>query len=220
MTVALLCFVTGACQDKDTDIVGSIIEPIDASFITGELEGNDYVWTWTAQAGLQMQVSIYKETTVLNMEIVDGNTYIHQDINTNVEYIYVFKLTDGTNFSRGVTKRYMREGASPVSDITMSQVDKEGGYDVLVRWTASSDADNLSFSATNGSRNIRETLSNSITSYVIENVFNGDEWKIEIVANNGKGPSLPTSTSLRIGKTAIGFFERICDRQGSLLKRR
>ncbi len=88
----------------------------------------------------------------------------------------------------------------------MSQIDKEGGYDALVTWTASPDADNVAFSATNGSRNIRETLPNTATSYLIENVRDGEEWNIELVANNSKGVALPATSSLRIGKTAIGFL--------------
>ncbi len=205
--VALLCLALTACQDKEIEIAAPAIEPIDASLITGQLVGNDYVWTWTApQQGLKMQVNICQGMTIRSTETVDGNTYTHRNVDTNIEYTYVFKLTDGKNVSIGVTKSYMREGASPVNGVTMTQVDKEGGYDALVTWTASPDANNVLFSATNGSRNIRETLPNTATSYLIEDVRDGEEWSIELVANNSKGAALPATASLRIGKTAIGFL--------------
>ncbi len=207
MVVALLCLVSAACQDKEIEMAAPAIEPIDASLISGQLVGNDYVWTWTApQPDLKMQVSVCQGMTIRSTETVGGNTFTHRNVDTNIEYTYVFKLTDGTNISLGVTKSYLREGASPVSGVVMTQVDKEGGYDALVTWTASPDADNVSFSATNGSRNIRETLPNTATSYVIENVRDGEEWNIELVANNSKGVALPATASLRIGKTTIGFL--------------
>lgn len=207
MVVALFCLASAACQDKEIEIAAPAIEPIDASLITGQLVGNDYVWTWTApQQGLKMQVNICQGMTIRSTETVDGNTYTHRNVDTNIEYTYVFKLTDGKNVSLGVTKSYMREGASPVNGVTMTQVDREGGYDALVTWTASPDADNVLFSATNGSRNIRETLPNTVASYLIEDVRDGEEWSIELVANNSKGAALPATASLRIGKTAIGFL--------------
>ena len=195
-----------ACQDKDIEIAAQAIAPVEASAIEGRLEGNDYVWTWSAGQGLQMQVGVCEGTVVRSTEVVSGNSYTHKNIPTNIEYTYVFKLTDGVNISRGVTKTYMREGASAVSGVSVSQVDKEGGYDALVTWSASPDADNVTFTATNGSRNISEKLSNSVTSYTIQNVLDGEEWNVEITADNAKGLSLPAAASLRIGKTAIGFL--------------
>ena len=206
MAAALLCFATAACQNKDIDIAAPIIAPIDAAQISGQLVGNDYVWSWTAQQGLQMQVSVCQGTAIRSTEVVSGTSFTHKNIETNIEFTYVFKLTDGTNLSLGVTKHYIREGASPVSGITMSQLDREGGYDALVSWTASSDAENVIFKATNGSKNINETLSNSATSYLIQNVQDGDEWSVELTARNAKGESLPATASLRIGKTTIGFL--------------
>ena len=53
---------------------------------------------------------------------------------------------------------------------------------------------------------INETLSGSATSYTISDVETGDTWVVTLVAANEKGTSLSTSSSLRIGKTAIGFL--------------
>ena len=206
MAAALLCIATVACQNKDIDIAAPAIAPIDGSLISGKLEGNDYIWTWSAQQGLQMQVSVCQGTAIRSTEVVNGNSYTHKNIETNIEFIYVFKLTDGANLSTGVIKSYKREGASPVSGVTMQQIDREGGYDALVSWTASADAESVLFTATNGTKNISETLSNGTTSYTIKNVLDGEEWNVELTARNAKGLSLPASTSLRIGKTTIGFL--------------
>ena len=204
--VLFAVFAAAACQNKDIDIAAPAIAPVDASTITGQLVGDDYVWTWSAQQNLQMQVSVCEGTIIRSTEVVSGNSFTHKNIETNIEYTDVFKQTDGTTLSLGVTKKYMREGASPVSGISMSQVDKDGGYDAVVTWTASPDADKIDFTATNGSRTISEQLANNVTSYTIQNVQDGDEWSVRIVANNSKGVSLPAAASLRIGKTAIGFL--------------
>ena len=207
LVAALFAVVAAAaCQNKDIEIAAPAIAPVDASTIEGRLEGNDYVWTWSSKQGLQMQVNVCEGSFVRSTEVVSGSSFAHKNIPTNIEYTYVFKLTDGVNISRGVTKTYMREGASAVSNVSMTQVDKEGGYDALVTWSASPDADNVTFTATNGSRNISEKLSNSVTAYTIQNVLDGEEWSVEIVADNAKGFSLPAAASLRIGKTAIGFL--------------
>ncbi len=51
-----------------------------------------------------------------------------------------------------------------------------------------------------------KTLPGSATSYTIENVVDGEEWNVTIIASNSEGKSLPSSGSLKIGKTAIGFL--------------
>jgi hypothetical protein len=201
ITVALT-----ACQDKDIDSVNPVISPIDTNAISGQLVDDDYVWTWTAPNGYDMIVSIYNGSTLSTSETVSTGSYTHKNIDTNTEYTYVFKLTDGTNRSSGVVKRYTRPGATKISGLTMAQVDKTGGYDAEVTWSAASDAEKINFTATNGNRNINETLSSNTTSYTITNVKNEEEWTVTLVAVNGEGASPKVSTSLRIGKTAIGFL--------------
>ena len=206
MALALVCSLFAACQNKDIEIARPVISPIDASLIKGELVGNDYVWTWTAQQGLQMQVSVCEGTAIRSTEVVSGNTYTHKNIETKIGYNYVFKLTDGSNISLGVIKSYTRPGASSVSNVSMSQLDREGGYDALITWNASPDADHVILAASNGTRHINEALANSVTSYTISNVLDGEDWQVELTAENGEGKSLPANSALRIGKTTIGFL--------------
>lgn len=206
-SIAISCSgVVTSCQDNDYEIAAPIVAPIDENSLSGSLQGDDYVWTWTAPAGLSMQVSVYNGNTLSLAETVKGNTFTHTSVDTNIEFTYVFKLTDGTNLSGGVVKRYTRPGASKISGLTMSQIDKAGGYDALVEWNANASASSINFEATNGSRKINESLSGSATSYTIPNVVYGEEWTVSLTAVNAEGTSMRVSTSLKIGKTAIGFL--------------
>lgn len=209
-SACLLCctFVAAltSCQDKDIDREAMVLKAPDASQIVGELNGDDYTWTWPAQSSTQMQVIVYRNGTLSSSETVSGNSYTHKNVPTNIPFEYVFKLTDGTNLSTGVIKTYIREGATSISGLQMSQVDKAGGYDALVEWNRAADASTIKFAATNGKRSINETLQGSATSYVIPDVETGDTWEVTLTAVNEKGTSLATRSSLRIGKTAIGFL--------------
>lgn len=201
-----LGLMLSACQENKIDVAEPIIAPIDANSITGSLQGDDYVWTWPEQNGLSMQVNVLNGSTLTIAETVNGSTFTHPNIDTNIEYTYVFKLTDGSNLSSGVVKRYTRPGASKISGLTMSQLDKAGGYDALVEWNANESASSIKFNATNGSKNIDATLPGDATSYTIPDVVYGEEWTVDLVAENNEGSSLKVSTSLKIGKTAIGFL--------------
>ena len=203
--MAMFALVLTACQDKDIDREAMKLSAPDVSQITGQLSGDDYILNWPAQNG-QMIVTIYRNGTLSSSETINGNSYTHKNVPTNVPFEYVFKVTDGTNISSGVVKTFTREGATSISGVQMSQVDKAGGYDALVEWNKAADASSIKFTATNGKRTINETLSGSATTYLINDVETGDTWNVTLVAVNEKGTSLSTSSSLRIGKTAIGFL--------------
>ena len=204
--MAMFALVLTSCQDKDIEREGMALQAPDASQITGQLNGDDYTWTWPAQQAAQMQVTIYHGGTLSASETVSDNSYTQKNVPTNVPFEYVFKLTDGKNLSAGVIKTYLREGATSISGLQMRQVDKAGGYDALVEWNRAADATSIKFSATNGKRNISETLQGSATSYTIADVQTGDTWEVTLTAQNDKGTALSTRSSLRIGKTAIGFL--------------
>lgn len=206
LTMGMLLFLGGACQDNEVEREAMKLAAIDENAITGELSGDDYVWTWTQPDGLRMQIETYINGTKGGTELVDGNRYVHKRVDTQVEYTYVFKLTDGTNYSTGVVKSYTREGASQITGVSMAQIDKPGGYDARVEWTAAADAESIRLTASNGSREITETLAGNVTSYLIPDVTVDEVWNVSLTAVNGKGASLSSSVSLKIGKTAIGFL--------------
>ena len=201
----MFALILTACQDKDIDREAMILSAPDASQITGALNGDDYTWTWPAQTG-QMQVAVYRNGTLSSSETVSGSSFTQKNVPTNVPFEYVFKLTDGTNFSTGVIKSYLREGATSISGVQMSQVDKAGGYDALVVWDRAADATSIKFAATNGKQTVNETLAGTATNYTISDVQTGDTWEVTLTAVNDKGTALSTRSSLRIGKTAIGFL--------------
>ncbi len=204
---AFLALAAGACQNKDYDISAPLIAPISEDAITGSLEGDDYVWTWSDTGDRRMQVSVYNGSTLAMAETVAGNSFSHSGIDTNIEYTYVFKLTDGTNLSSGVVKHYMRPGASRMSGLSMSQIEKAGGYDARVSWNVNPSATGVEFTATNGNgRTVSESLPGNSDGYLISDVRYGEEWSVTLTAVNAEGKSLPVSTSLKIGKTAIGFL--------------
>ncbi|MBR4276708.1 MAG: hypothetical protein IKQ32_07060, partial [Prevotella sp.] len=178
LACSVCCGVTAAltsCQDKDIDREAMALQAPDASQITGQLNGDDYTWTWPAQQA-QMQVAVYRNGTLFSSETVSGNSFTQHNVPTNVPFEYVFKLSDGKNLSTGVIKTYMREGATSISGVQMSQVEKTGGYDALVEWNKAADASSIKFTATNGKRTINETLSATQTSYIIPDVQTGDTW--------------------------------------------
>lgn len=195
-----------SCQNKDIDFVDPVLAPIAVENITGQLVGDDYVWTWPQQGNLSMEVTVLADSRVTGTSIAPGNTYTHHDIETKTPYTYVFKLTDGNNFSSGVIKRFTRGGADPVRDVMMSQLEKGTGYDALVEWTPSADATSILFKASSGARDISETLPANAQSYTIPNVNYGEEWTVTLTAVNADGKSLPAAGSLKIGKTAVGFL--------------
>ena len=92
-----------SCQDKDIDREAMHLQAPDASQITGQLNGDDYTWTWPAQQA-QMQVAIYRNGTLFSSETVSGNNFTQKNVPTNVPFEYVFKLSDGQNLSTGVIK--------------------------------------------------------------------------------------------------------------------
>ncbi len=202
---AVLALTLPSCQDKDIDVAGAVVAPMTDSEISGNLVGDDYVWTWNASAG-DVQVTVYADGTLLTSETVADGTYMHRNVDTNIEYTYVFKRTDGSAFSAGVVKHFTRQGASKVTGITMTQVDKEGGYDASVTWTNPDDASSVSFTATDGTRTVTAGFTNGEDSYIIPDVNDGEEWTVTLVASNDLGSSLASTAVLRIGKTAIGFL--------------
>lgn len=206
MTACAAAAVLCSCQKKSIERAAPVLQAPDASQITGELQGDDYVWSWPAQE-TDMRVITYRSGTIFSDETVKGTSYKHLMVPTNVPFEYVFKRTDDKgNVSTGAVKQYTRPGATSISGVTMRQLDKVGGYDAQVEWNAAVDASSILFKATNGTDVETATLDGKATSYLIEDVVDGEIWDVTLVAKNDKGAALPVSSSLRIGKTAIGFL--------------
>ena len=205
-TIAAVAALSACNADMDYDIVAPILSKPDASSIQASLQGDNYVISWPA-GNQNMQVTRYANGTKSGTEVVTGGTYTHYAVETNVANSYVLKYTDGTNFSEGVVLNYTRPGAARFSGIQMSQLEKVGGYDAYVEWNPNPTATTTHFVATNGAdRTINETLMANVTNYTIKDVVQGETWTVTLTAENNEGRSLPATSSLRIGKTAIGYL--------------
>lgn len=205
--ISAASLLLAACQDKDYEIIDPILAPVDASSISGQLVGDDYIWTWPDLKGNSMLVQVKNDNILMLSEVVNGSSFTHSTIDTNIPYTYIFKVTDGKNYSTGAVCYYTRPGATKISGLTMSQADNaDGSYDAVVTWDTPADADQVIFSATSGERKVTETLPANSTEYRISNVIDGEEWNVTVTAKNGAGVSLPSTSSLLIGKTAIGFL--------------
>lgn len=202
----MLALAFCACQDKDFDREAMKLEMIaDTQFVV-DLQGDDLVWNWQGGNGLNMQVTIYADGMKVSMEEVSESSFTQKNVDTNINYTYVFKLTDGENFSQGVVKEFIRPGASKVTGLQLSQVEKPGGYDVKVEWNNSKNASSVLLTATNGERQISETFPADVSEYLIPDVLFNEEWQVVIIAQNDLGNSLSVSSGLKIGKTTIGFL--------------
>ena len=207
MLYPLAALLLAACQDKNIEVIDPILSPVEATSITGQLVGDDYVWTWPQLNEKSMQVQVKNDNIIVSSEVVNGTSYTHPQIETNIPYTYIFKVTDGKNFSKGTVLYYTRPGASRISGVAMAQVDNpDGSYDAVVTWNPTSDADKILLSATSGDRKVTESLAATTSEYRINNVLDGEEWNVTLTAQNAQGSSLPSTSSLLIGKTAIGFL--------------
>lgn len=207
-----------SCGEKEFDKADLVLKPISVDEIQGELQGDDYVLTWPDLGNIKMQITVYTNGIKGGDMIIEGNSYTHTGVDTNVEYGFVFKLTDGKNFSSGVVKNFMRKGASQIKGLYMSQIDKDNGYDAMVEWNATVDAVTINLYASNGTRIINETLDASMTQYLIEDVQDGESWEVKLVAVNDDGNSLTSNITLKIGKTAIGFLSVYKDEDDLITK--
>lgn len=199
----------GACQNNDYEIVEPILAPMSVDAISGQLVGNDYVWSWTPEEGKEVEVSVLRDGQPYSTLTSSTGSVTHANVETKVPFTYVFKRKQGDVFSRGVIKYYTRLGADPVTGIIMRQVEKAGaGYDMEITWTPSPDATTQKLTAASGSRTVNADLAPAVSTYVVENVNFGEEWNVNIVAENGDGVSVPATSSLKIGKTAVGFLSQ------------
>ena len=184
LTACAALSVLCACQKKGIERVAPVLQAPDASQITGELQGDDYVWSWPAQE-TGMRVITYRSGTIFSDETVKGTSYKHLMVPTNVPFEYVFKRVDDKgNVSIGVVKQYTRPGATSISGVTMRQLDKVGGYDAQVEWDKAADATSISLTATNGSKVVTAALDGKATSFLIEDVVDGESRDVTLVAKN------------------------------------
>ena len=75
MAISLLFLAS--CAEKEFDRQPMKVQGIAETEITGELIGDDYVWTWPSQGDLKMQVALYAGGNQISKTIVEGIEYKH-----------------------------------------------------------------------------------------------------------------------------------------------
>lgn len=204
IAAALAC----SCNaDMSVHIAAPIIKAPVESSIEGTLQGRTYTLNWPESEYL-MEVSIYEGGEIVETAVTADNFYVHSDIERNVEYIYVLKFTDGTNFSKGTLKTFIKRGAGECSGLKTTQIEREGGYDAKVEWsTEDTDATAVSFAASNGKgRDINEEIPVGTEEYVIDGVITGDTWTVTLIARNDEGESMPVADTFTVKNMEVAYL--------------
>lgn len=207
ITLSSLGLMMLACQNNDIEIIEPKIAALAQESITGTADGYNYVLNWTAPQGLSTNIRILNGNQQVLETTTGDHSFTHENLESNVEYTYIFKLTDGNNISLGTVLYHSRPGASSVSGIIMKQIEKEDGtYDAGIEWTPSENAEKQTLTYKSQLRESSVVLEPTVSQFLIADVKDGEEIIATIVAENSTGLSLPANNTLRIGKTAIGFL--------------
>jgi len=104
----LVIVISSSCQNKDDFEAGNpLLESLTQNAMKGTLSGSDYVWEWTYPSEhLSMHIDVYCNGSKLASQDTRDNSFTLSDITANSEYVFVFKLYDGTNFSKGLVIHY------------------------------------------------------------------------------------------------------------------
>ena len=200
-----------SCQNKD--LPGSatmLISAPDAANIKGVTEGTngyDYTLSWTKPSTGNMQVAVYRNgMQIQGLTTYTENTFTLSNLPTHEPYEFVFVITDGTNTSNGTVLHYTRPGAYAVKDLKMESVDNGTSFSAKGTWPEVSDATKINVTATNGTRTVTETIDGKATEYIVSGCAKDEVWKFTLVAENAEGKALPAESSVKVGRTAVGFL--------------
>ena len=216
----IVCLVAAAlvaaCQPKlDVDPAAPVLSAPDTASITGELVGDNYVWTWKAPAdNLAMQVTILADGNKAGNAVTEKGalSYTHKLVDTNVAYSYIFKFTDGKNFSAGVIKSYTRPGARKCENLSLKQLEDEatGINSMYMSWDKNETATSYLLSiveTVSGKQVLPQTeLAADVLEYLVNDVKAGEKFEITLIAKNNAGTSLPITGKLNVGPTHVAFL--------------
>ncbi len=216
LLAAVALMLLGSCtQDGDT-----IYQEVDAPTLTLDLMRSDLIILTPQDKGVALSWPMLPEGLSLTVDVtMNGNhvweqtfgrettSFVHENLESNVRYGYMFRATDGQNYSDGVFKTYTRSGATAPSDVKVGQFEgTAGGYDALVSWAPLADADELTVTMTkSGDAPQTVTVDGSATSCRFSGLSENDELLFTLVSKNAEGESLPVETSMKVGKTAVAF---------------
>lgn len=202
-----------ACQpNMDVEPVDPKFEAPAESTITGQLVGDDYVLNWTLPSDPEVMMQL---TTYVNGNKTSATTYDHattscklEQVETMTDFTFVFKYTDGANYSLGTVMNYTRPGAAGIKDLTMEQLEVGEGYEARISWTENKTATNIKLHIVENKSGVAtdETLPGTATQHVISPVLKGQNYTVTAYAENAEGRSLNSVATLPIGSTKLGFL--------------
>ena len=206
--------LAGCTQDGDTiyqevDPPTLNIDDVRSDLIEMTAEGNDISFSWPMlPEGLSMVVDVVKDGTTVSRETYsrDVTGFIQKDLESNVRFAYVFRVTDGTLYSDGIVKTYTRPGATAPAEVSVVQREGAEGYEAVVTWAPLADADEVLIDITKGGSTETATVDGNAVSYTYKGVADGDEIMFSLVARNELGESLPVAASFKAGKTYVAFL--------------
>lgn len=203
------CTKEGETIYQDVDAPTLSLDQMNSSLITMQATGSDVTFSWPGMTtNVTMNVTTKKDGIVIAEQDFQSNvtSFVQHNIETNKKYEYLFRLTDGAKYSDGILKTYTRLGASSILNLAAAQREGASSYEALLTWSPVNDASQIEITSTNGTQTKTETVSGTATEYVLSNVKDGDLWNFTVVAKNNDGSSLPATTSLKAGKTAVAFL--------------
>ena len=139
IVAAAVLMLAGCTQDGDTiyqevDPPTLNIDDVRSDLIEMTAEGNDISFSWPMlPEGLSMVVDVVKDGTTVSRETYsrDVTGFIQKDLESNVRFAYVFRVTDGTLYSDGIVKTYTRPGATAPAEVSVVQREGAEGCSYL-----------------------------------------------------------------------------------------
>lgn len=95
-----------SCLDKDIHVADPIVDPIQKVDYT--IDGNDLVFTWAhPSATMTIYITPYINGTLGQIEEKENNSYAFENVESDKNYTFVFKLRDKEgNLSTGTIVKY------------------------------------------------------------------------------------------------------------------
>lgn len=179
----------GSCtEDGDTiyrevDAPTLTLEAMRSDLIEITPDGTDVTFSWPMPAeGLSLAVEVVKDGKVVAGETYprEVTSFVQHNVEANIPYSYIFRITDGEAFSDGVIKTYTRAGATTPTELAASQREGESGYEAVVTWAPLTDAKELTLVIAKGGSEETVTLEGTATEHVVKSVAEGDELNLGV----------------------------------------
>ena len=197
IAIAIACISIIACQKKDYSADPARVATI--SNLQYQLNGDTVVITWDLPSGAYVYPLINTGSGATKLAL-NATSYKFGIVETNKDYGVTIKLADTSgNLSLGETVRFNRAGASPVSNLSALQDEK----DVVVSWTAPATAVSkiqIKF----GSQTVE--VAPTATSYRFTNMALGAYTVSAITTNSSNQPSNTVYLTFRVGATAVAYI--------------